>query len=258
MEQTGRASLVTTIRNESLVGAVDSPTRAGASPNPAIGVVVICLPRADGGHDEALAGLLAGRFRVLDPADVVHTLATARYRCDDDSRALLTLLFTDIVGSTGMVDHLGDGAWRALLAQHNAIVRAQLTNFRGREVDHAGDGFFATFDRPTPALRCAQGIRTELCALGIVIRAAVHTSECETSGEFVTGVAVHVAARMVSVAKPGEIVVSNTVRELVAGSGLEFSGGEWRKLRGLSGRRQLFALKPETGPGSLKPAPPVV
>ena len=142
-----------------------------------------------------------------------------------------------------MVDRLGDEAWRALLAQHNVIVRGQLAVFRGNEVDHAGDGFFATFDGPTRAVRCAERIRRELCAVGMTIRAAIHTAECETSGEFVTGVAVHVAARMVSIAKPGEILVSSTVRELVAGSGLEFSQGEWHKLRGLCERRQVFALQ---------------
>lgn len=163
-------------------------------------------------------------------------------------RSLLTLMFTDIVRSTGMVEQLGDGPWCALLAQHNAIVRAQLAAFDGREVDHAGDGFFATFDGPTRAVRCAVCIRGELRALGIVIRAAIHTAECETSGELVSGVAVHVAARMVSVAKPGEIVVSNTVRDLVAGSGLAFSDGERRTLRGLTGSRQLFALMPSLAP----------
>jgi class 3 adenylate cyclase len=118
-----------------------------------------------------------------------------------------------------------------------------LTLFRGHEVDNTGDGFLASFDRPTRAVHCAQSIRSELRSLGIAVRAAVHTAECDTNGEFVTGVAVHVAARMVSIAKPGEILVSSTVRELVAGSGLEFSDGERRTLRGLSGRRRLFALK---------------
>jgi len=164
--------------------------------------------------------------------------------CCESGRALLTLLFTDIVRSTGMVEQLGDGPWRALLVKHNAIVRGQLSTFGGHEVDHAGDGFFATFDRPTHAVRCAECIRGELQTLGIVIRAAIHTAECETGDESVSGLAVHVAARMVSVARPGEIIVSSTVRELVAGSGLSFSNGEWHTLRGLSESRQLFALQP--------------
>jgi class 3 adenylate cyclase len=289
-EQAERTSLATTIGNESLAGATDfaarcSP-RAVHSPAPGIGVVVICVPSGGGRHDEELAGRLSARLRGMDYADVVRTLAErfelqrdqgklpiigevvprcgaeaetsqqtragdARHASAHDCRALLTLLFTDIVGSTGMVDQLGDGAWRALLAKHNAIVRTQLTNFGGNEVDNAGDGFFAVFDRPTRAVRCAENIRADLQALGIAIRAAIHTAECETGGECVSGVAVHVAARMVSVAKPGEIIVSNTVRELVEGSGLEFSDGSWHTLRGLSGRRRLFALKRQSQHGLL-------
>lgn len=276
IEEAGRPSLALSASATDLTSRC-SP-RVVPSSTPAIGVVVICVPCDSGWHGDELAGRLAARLRSMDCADVVRTLSEqfelyldqgnppiiggavsqslappgtnlqarareARCSSAEDNRSLLTLLFTDIVGSTGIVDQLGDRAWRALLAKHNAIVRDQLTVFRGSEVDHAGDGFFATFDRPTRAVRCAETIRAELQALGIAIRAAIHTAECETGGEFVSGVAVHVAARMVSVAEPGEILVSNTVRELVAGSGLEFSDGAWHTLRGLSGRRQLFALK---------------
>lgn len=290
IEEAGLPSLATTTRNESLASAADltswcSP-RAVPFSTPAIGVVVICLPCDSGWHGDELAGRLAARVRGMDCADVVRTLSEGlqlyldqgkppiiggavsqsraapgtnlrtragdtRYPSADDNRSLLTLLFTDIVGSTRMVDQLGDDAWRALLAKHNAIVRAQLTVFRGNEVGNAGDGFFASFDRPTRAVRCAESIRAELQTLGIAIRAAIHTAECETGGEFVSGVAVHVAARMVSVAEPGEILVSSTVRELVAGSGLEFSDGDWHTLRGLSGRRQLFCLKQQSRAGAV-------
>jgi len=290
IEEAGLPSLATTTRIESLASAADFTSRcsprAVPSPTPAIGVVVICLPCDSSWHGDELAARLAARLRGMDCADVVRTLSEqfkphrdqgkppiiggavsqlraapaanlrtragdTRYPSADDNRSLLTLLFTDIVGSTRMVDQLGDDAWRALLAKHNAVVRAQLTVFRGNEVDNTGDGFFTTFDRPTRAVRCAESIRAELQALGIAIRAAVHTAECQTGGELVSGVAVHVAARMVSVAKPGEILVSNTVRELVAGSGLEFSKGEWHTLRGLSGRRQLFCLKHQSRAGAV-------
>lgn len=287
--ETALPSLAPTTRNESLASTADVASRCSpraiASPVPAIGVVVICMAGDGGWRGDELPGRLAARLRGMDCAEVVRTLSerfelhleegkpsiigeavpqseavpttklltrAADTRCPaaDDGRTLLTLLFTDIVGSTGMVDRLGDGAWRALLARHNAIVRAQLSAFRGKEIDNAGDGFFATFDRPTRAVRCADCIRAELQALGIAIRAAIHTAECETAGGRVSGVAVHVAARMVSVAEPGGIVVSSTVRELVAGSGLEFSDGEWHTLRGLGGRRKLFALKQQSRAGA--------
>lgn len=253
------ASLASISRNDSLLRTTDlvsqRPPRVGHSSTPAVGVVVICMPRDNDWQVDDLAGRLAARLQGLDCAEAVRAISEqfstkpraragdTRYACADDNRTLLSLLFTDIVGSTGMINRLGDGAWRALLAKHNAIVRAQLAVFGGHEVDNAGDGFFSIFGRPTRAVRCAESIRAELQALDIRIRAAIHTAECETGGESVSGVAVHVAARMVAVAQPGQIVVSNTVRELVAGSGLEFAGGKWHTLRGLSGRRQLYALK---------------
>jgi class 3 adenylate cyclase len=157
-------------------------------------------------------------------------------------RSLLTLLFTDIVGSTQLAERLGDRAWHELLVRHHSIVRAQLEHFRGQEIDKAGDGFFATFDAPARAVRCAEQIRIALESFGIQIRVGIHTGECETLERQVSGLAVHVAARVAEIAPPGEILVSATVRELVAGSGLEFFGGDWYTLKGLTGQRQLFVL----------------
>jgi class 3 adenylate cyclase len=158
------------------------------------------------------------------------------------SRLLLTLLFTDIVESTQTAERLGDEGWRALLARHHAIVRAKLALFRGQEVDKAGDGFFATFERPGLAVCCAEAIRAALEEIGICVRAGIHAGECDTFDGEVTGVAVHVAARVASIAQPGEILVSSSLRDLLAGSGFEFADRDWHALKGLSGTRQLFAL----------------
>lgn len=158
-------------------------------------------------------------------------------------RTVTTLLFTDIVESTRKAEYLGDEHWHRLLAQHNAIVRGQLGNYRGREIDSAGDGFFATFEAPARAIRCAQSIRDAVKAIGLDIRAGLHTGECEVVGNKVIGVAVHVAARVAASAAAGEILVSSTVRELVAGSGLRFSGGAMHVLKGLHDRWRLYALQ---------------
>jgi hypothetical protein len=155
---------------------------------------------------------------------------------------LLTLLFTDIVGSTRIVERLGDEAWNALLRRHRAVVRAQIARLGGREVDSCGDSFFAIFDGPARAVRCAEHIGHALAGMGIAIRAGIHTGECDFGGDRVSGIAVHVAARLVALARPGEVLVSETVKDLVAGSGLEFSRRGRYALRGLSESRQLFAL----------------
>jgi class 3 adenylate cyclase len=158
-------------------------------------------------------------------------------------RLLLTLLFTDIVGSTRLVERIGDHAWRAVLSQHRAIVQAQLARAGGVEVDCCGDGFFAVFPAPALAIDCAAATCSALAAMDIEIRAGVHAGECdlEDSGR-VSGIAVHVAARIASMARPGEVLVSETVKDLVAGSGLGFSDRGRRTLKGLGGRRRLFAL----------------
>jgi len=199
--------------------------------------------------ESALAFLLLGKRPVPEAGAARPGIAfpprpadADRSQIADTDRSLLTLLFTDIVGSTEIAERLGDDAWEEVLTRHNAIVRAQLSRFRGSEVDNTGDGFFATFDGPARAVRCAAAIRSALASLGLEIRAAVHCGECATVGGRVSGVAVHVTARMVHVAQPGEVLVSGTVRDLVSGSGLAFADRDWHALKGLKGSRQLFAL----------------
>jgi len=156
-------------------------------------------------------------------------------------RVLATVLFTDIVGATERAVALGDRAWRQLIARHHAAVRAQLARYRGEEQDTAGDGFFATFDGPARAVQCAKSICHELRALGLEVRAGVHTGECERAGEKAAGIAVHTGARVMAEAAPGEVWVSSTVKDLVAGSGLVFSERGVRKLKGIPGDWSLFA-----------------
>lgn len=157
-------------------------------------------------------------------------------------RVLATMLFTDIVGSTEKAAELGDRTWRNLLEQHNAIVRRELAQFRGREIDNAGDGFLATFDGPARAIRCARAIGTHMKPLGIKIRAGLHTGECEVMGEDIGGIAVHIAARVSGLAEPDEVLVSSTVKDLVAGSGIEFEQMGSRTLKGVPGEWHLFRV----------------
>ncbi len=135
---------------------------------------------------------------------------------------LATVLFTDIVGSTTRAIELGDAAWSDLLSSHHAVVRRQLRLHRGREIDTSGDGFLASFDGPARAIRCAAAIRDELRGLGIEIRTGVHTGECELVDDRLRGIAVHIGARVMAVAEAGEVLVSSTVKDLVAGSGIGF------------------------------------
>ena len=157
-------------------------------------------------------------------------------------RILATVLFTDIVGSTERVVALGDRRWRELKADHHKIVRDELARFRGREVDTAGDGFFATFDGPARAIRCASAIRLAVRRLGIDIRAGVHTGEVEVASDGVTGIAVHIGARLMGMAGPDEIVVTSTVKDLVAGSGIEFSDRGVHVLKGMPTPWNVFAV----------------
>lgn len=158
------------------------------------------------------------------------------------NRVLLTVLFTDLVGSTERAGADGDAKWRTLLEEHHAIVRRQIEFHTGREVKTTGDGFLATFDSPSRAVQCAQAIRTGVAKLGLEIRAGVHTGECELMGADVAGLAVHVASRVQSAAAPGEILVSHTVRDLAVGSGLELVDRGIHELRGVSGDWPLFAV----------------
>jgi class 3 adenylate cyclase len=160
----------------------------------------------------------------------------------DFDRVLATVLFTDIVGSTERAADLGDRAWRELLDSHHAVVRAHLGRFRGREIDTAGDGFFAAFDGPARAVRCARAVVDAVGELGLEVRAGVHTGECEVAGEALRGIAVHVGARVAAQAAPGEVMVSNTVRDLVAGSGLVFEDRGETELKGVPGPWHLYSL----------------
>ena len=138
---------------------------------------------------------------------------------------------------------LGDRAWRELLERHHDAIRSQLGRFRGHEVDTAGDGFFATFDGPARAIHCACGIRDDLGEIGLEVRSGLHTGECERVGEKVAGIAVHIGARVAAVARPGEVLVSRTVKDLVAGSGIELDDRGEHELKGIPGDWQLFAVK---------------
>ena len=159
----------------------------------------------------------------------------------ESDRVLSTLLFTDIVSSTELADRLGDRAWLELLERHHTMVRRELTRFRGREVDTAGDGFFATFDGPARAIRCALNIVEAGHQLGIKIRAGLHTGEIEVTGPKIGGIALHIGSRVAATAKPGEILVSSTVKDLVAGSRIRFVDRGTHVLKGVPGEWQLFA-----------------
>jgi class 3 adenylate cyclase len=155
---------------------------------------------------------------------------------------LATLLFTDIVGSTERAAELGDRGWRALLEQHHALVRRELGRFRGQEKDTAGDGFFATFDGPARAIRCARAVVDGVRELGLDVRTGVHTGECELHDSKVAGIAVSIGARVAGLAAPGEVLVSQTVKDLVAGSGLDFVDRGPHALKGVPGEWRLYAV----------------
>ncbi|HLX18791.1 MAG TPA: adenylate/guanylate cyclase domain-containing protein [Gaiellaceae bacterium] len=160
----------------------------------------------------------------------------------EPDRVLATILFTDIVGSTAKAIELGDARWGAVLREHHGVVRRQLARFHGRELDTAGDGFFASFDGPARAIRCADAIRDGVRELGLEIRAGLHTGECEVIDGKIGGIAVHIGARVAHNAEAGEVLVSGTVRDLVAGSGISFEERGVAELKGVPGEWRLFAL----------------
>jgi class 3 adenylate cyclase/pimeloyl-ACP methyl ester carboxylesterase len=157
-------------------------------------------------------------------------------------RILTTVLFTDIVGSTENTVALGDLRWHQILDQHDSLVREELRQHRGREINTTGDGFVASFDGPGRAIRCAQAITTRALALGVEVRAGVHTGECEVRGKDLGGLAVHIAARVGAIAEPSEILVSRTVKDLVIGSGIEFTDRGEFDLKGVPGAWKLFGV----------------
>lgn len=163
-------------------------------------------------------------------------------------RVLATILFTDIVGSTELSARIGDAAWHDLLVRHHALVRRELARFGGVELDTAGDGFFATFDGPARAIGAATAIREAVGAIGLRIRAGLHTGECELHDGKVAGIAVSIGARIAAKAEPGEVLVSSTVRDLVAGSGLRFEDRGVHDLKGLPGSWSVFRVAPPDSP----------
>jgi class 3 adenylate cyclase len=173
----------------------------------------------------------------------VETFLTGAHTPPEPDRVLATVMFTDIVGSTETAARLGDRAWRELLARHDELSRAQLARFRGRAVKSLGDGFLATFDGPARAIRCALELRDAVRELGVELRAGLHTGECEAIGEDVGGLAVHIGARVGALAAPREVLVSNTVKDLVVGSGLDFADRGEHALKGVPGTWRLWAAR---------------
>lgn len=170
-------------------------------------------------------------------------IRSGTWEAEEPDRLLATVLFTDIVGSTEKMSELGDRRWSELLDKHHAAVRRQLSRFRGIEMDTAGDGFFARFDGPARAIRCAQAVSEAVRELGIEVRAGLHTGECELVDGKVAGIAVSVGARIAAAATPGEILVSSTVKDLVAGSEISFQDRGSHELKGVAGEWHLFATE---------------
>lgn len=173
----------------------------------------------------------------------IRRFVTGQQRDVSVTGVVCTVLFTDIVDSTRIATKLGDVRWKNLIQEHHDMVRRELDTYRGKEIDTAGDGFFASFDGPARAIRCADAIRNAVRALGIEVRCGLHTGECERSGEKLAGIAVHIGARVAGLASPGEILVSQTVRDLVAGSGFEFEPRGAQVLKGVPGEWHLFAVE---------------
>ncbi len=213
----------------------------------------------DAGHSRYLAARIPGATYHELPGDdhwpwagdaeriaqETQELVTGARGMPEPERVLTTLLFTDIVGSTERASELGDRRWREILEDHYVLVRRELARFRGHEVKTVGDGFFASFDSPTRAIRCAAAVLEAVRPLGIELRAGVHTGECEMIGEDLGGIAVHVGARVAAAAEPSEVLVSSTVRDLVDGSGVRFEDRGTFSLKGVEGERRLFAAQVE-------------
>ncbi|MFN2469631.1 MAG: adenylate/guanylate cyclase domain-containing protein [Gaiellaceae bacterium] len=207
------------------------------------------------GHADYMAGRIpqAKRLEIADgdqsvwlvgavPTETERFVAGAWGEAEPETM-LSTVLFTDIVGSTAKAIDLGDRRWAELLSSHHAVIRRQLDRFRGRELDTAGDGFFASFDGPARAIRCARAITESVHELGLEVRAGLHTGECEIVGDKIGGVAVHIGARVAAQAGPGEILVSSTVKDLVAGSEIGFGDRGTAEFKGLAGAWQLYAVE---------------
>jgi pimeloyl-ACP methyl ester carboxylesterase len=173
--------------------------------------------------------------------EIEEFLTGVRHSLEPD-RVLATVLFTDIVGATEEAASLGDRRWHDLLDSHHGLVRRELTRFRGREINTAGDGFFAAFDGPARAIRCACAISDGVQSLGFKVRAGLHTGECEVMGEEIGGMVVHIGARIAALAATSEVLVSSTVKDLVAGSGLSFKDHGTKSLKGVPGEWRLYSV----------------
>jgi class 3 adenylate cyclase len=174
--------------------------------------------------------------------DEVEEFLTGRRGGAEPTRIVATLMFTDVVGSTDRARVLGDRQWADLLEVHNARVRAELRRIGGREIDTAGDGFLASFDSPTSAITCARAVLRSVREIGVDLRIGIHTGECEVVGDKLRGIAVHIGARVASTARAGEALVSQTVKDLVAGSGIEFRDRGLHELKGVPGEWRLHAV----------------
>jgi class 3 adenylate cyclase len=175
--------------------------------------------------------------------DDIEEFLTGRRAQPESDRVLATVLFTDIVGSTEHAARIGDSRWRELLGEHHTIVRGELERWRGTEVKTIGDSFLATFDGPARAIRCARGIIDAVAALGLRLRAGLHTGECELVGDDVAGIAIHIGARVMAYAQPGEVLATSTVKDLVVGSGLQFADRGLHSLRGIPDEWRLYAVE---------------
>jgi class 3 adenylate cyclase len=181
-------------------------------------------------------------FLSLDIADEIERFVAGEEAPAVPESILTTVMFTDLVGSTERASAVGDRGWRDLLSEHHAVVRRELARFRGEERDTAGDGFFATFDGPARAIRAGQAIVTGMQRLGLDMRIGIHVGECEMHDGKPAGIAVSIGARVAAAAQPGEILVTGTVRDLVAGACLDFKARGEHELKGVPGTWKLFAI----------------
>jgi len=197
-------------------------------------------------------------FAFVEPKpliDEIERFLTGTQQRRELDRVLATVLFTDIVSSTERAAELGDHRWHELLEAHDLSVRRQVEAHGGRVVKSLGDGYLATFNGPARAIRCGREITEDAASLGLQLTVAVHTGECERFGDDVAGIAVHIGARVLEKARPGEILVSSSVRDLVVGSGIQFTNRGTHELKGVPGRWTLLAVDPGDPAGSQTPAP---
>ena len=182
---------------------------------------------------------------VKEPKQVVaeiQRLVTGQHHAPDVDRVVATVLFTDIVDSTRLAAELGDTPWRDLLEAHNATIRHELAVYRGKEVKSTGDGFHAVFDGPARAIQCGRAIQEAINRIGLAVRVGMHTGECEIRSDQIEGVAVHIAARVAALAQSGEVLVSQTVKDLVAGAGFEFNDRGLHALKGVPDKWRVLAV----------------